>query len=57
MMISSSSPDYARSNPYYNLRNKIFKLEGPHKAMQLNKWNESLENLLRSSEPSIKSYF
>ena len=53
MMISSSSPDSARSNPYYNLRNKIFKLEGPHKAMQLNKWNESLENLLRSSEPSM----
>ena len=42
-----------RINPFYGLKDKILKLEGPNKPMLIREWNKSLNNLLRSSEPSM----
>ena len=42
-----------RQNPYYALHNKVLKLEGPHKSMMIGQWNESVTNLLWTTEPSL----
>ena len=42
-----------RQNPYYDLHNKVLKLEGPHKSMMIGQWNESVTNLLWTTEPSL----
>ena len=42
-----------RDNPYYQQYNKIIKLEGPHKSMLVGQWNESVTNLLWTTEPTL----
>jgi hypothetical protein len=42
-----------RQNPYYDLYNKVLKLDGPHKSMLIGQWNESVTNLLWTTEPSL----
>jgi len=42
-----------RQNLYYDKYNKVLKLEGPHKSMLIGQWNESVTNLLWTTEPSL----
>jgi hypothetical protein len=40
-------------NPFYNLHSKVIKLEGPHKAMLINDWNDSVTNLLWTTDSTL----
>ena len=42
-----------RINSFYGLPNKILKLKGPKKSIQISEWNKSLNNLMRNKEPSM----
>lgn len=45
----------SRINTFYASHNKIIKLEGPNKSMMIGDWNKSLEQLLRTTEPTMTS--
>ena len=40
-------------NPFYYLHTKVMKLEGPHKAMLIGEWNDSVTNLLWNTDPTL----
>jgi hypothetical protein len=40
-------------NPFYHLHTKVMKLEGPHKAMLVGEWNDSVTNLLWNTDPTL----